>query len=140
MRSDGATVAIATILGVLLVRLLLGISGYLLAPAIGGSAENQIAGRAAFALRFNFVARPKKAWPRATPIVGALSRPREIGRLDEVLERPCRIVRHIGCKMELAARPQDAGNGSKALVLNKTPFPMPPLRPRVRVDQIDARQ
>src|SRR5215831_19287492 len=127
-------------LGVFLVRLLSDISGYWFAPGIASSAEDQIAGRAAFALRFDFVARREKAWPRATPVVGALGRPHEIGRLDEVLERPCRIVRHIGCKMELAARPQDAGNGSNALVLNKTPFPMPPLRPRVRVDQIDARQ
>src|SRR5262249_17361773 len=78
-------------LGVLLVRLLLGISGYLLAPALGGSAENQIAGRAAFALRFNFVARPEKAWPRATPIVSAATRPREHGPLDEEPYHPCPI-------------------------------------------------
>ena len=59
---------------------------------------------------------------------------------DKALQRPGGVIGNIGDEAQLAAGPQDAGELRHRLILNEAALPMPPFRPGIGMDQVDARQ
>ena len=55
-------------------------------------------------------------------------------------ERPRRIVGNVGREPELAVRPEDACERGNAVVLHEASLPVPSLRPRIGIDQVDPRK
>src|SRR5439155_7165174 len=81
-----------------------------------------------------------KAGPWPPPIIGVLGGPDEIGRAQEPVQGPCRIVRNIGREAELTAPPQHPRERGDACILDEPPLSMSPLRPRVWIEQIETRE
>jgi len=104
------------------------------------SPEDQIGRCAAFAHRFRLVAGLGIAKPRLAPVIGALGRPNEIARAKEPGERPLGVVRPVSRKAKLATRRDHACERRHIFVRHETALPMPPLRPRIGIQQIDARE
>src|SRR6266487_450931 len=95
---------------------------------------------AAFALRFASVSRHRVIGPWQTPIASPLRGPDEIGRAREVLERPGAVIVDVADKAEFTVRFQYSRHRGDAGVLHEAPLPVPPLWPRIGMDQIDPRQ
>ena len=97
-------------------------------------------------------ARGLRAWPwprsasRKSPATVGASRRRappsiEVARTDQSAQRPGRVVRDVAGEPEFAAGPQDRARSRRRVsVLHEAALPMPALRPRVGMDQIDARE
>ena len=60
--------------------------------------------------------------------------------MEEPQQRPLGIIGPVARKAKLTARSQHACQGGDVRLGNKPPFPVPPLRPRIGIEQIDARQ
>src|SRR5215470_16124699 len=101
------------------------------------AAKFQIARHSVLALCLRLIPRAAKSGPRLAPVIGSLSGPVEIRRANKALECPGRIVRNVGGEAKPASRPQYARKHQDRAILHEPPLPMPTLRPRIRVEQID---
>lgn len=108
-----------------------------LLPAVLNPAEYQKTRSALLACSLVVVTGAGEARPRIAPIVGALRHPLEMGRAHEPLQRPGRVIRDIGDKTKFTARAQNARQLPDPCILNEPALPMPPLRPGIRMNEID---
>ena len=108
--------------------------------AISNSAKDQKTRLASFARGLGVIARAGEARPRLAPIVGTLRRPLEIPRMRKAPQRPRGIIRNIGYEAEFTAAAQAMRQSRDRFILHKSALPMPPLRPRIGMNEIDARQ
>lgn len=88
--------------------------------------------------RLGVIARGNKLRPRLSPIIRALCRPVEVRRAQKTLQRPRGVIGDVGDEADFAAAPHEASELRDARILNKAPFPMPPLRPRIGVNKLDT--
>lgn len=95
------------------------------------SHEPQIGGRAAGADRLGLVARFGPVGGARAPVAGAPRGPREIGRLEDVLEHPGEIVRMVGREPQLGAVPQHPRQLGEPRRPDQPPLVVPGLAPRI---------
>ena len=106
-------------------------------PTVCETANTRLA---ALAFGFAAVSRHRVIGPRQAPVGGPLRGPDEIGRARQMRQRPCTVIVDVADEAKFAARLQDARHRGDGCVLHEAPFPVPPLRPRIGMDQIDPRQ
>ena len=97
-------------------------------------------GMAAFALGFASISRHGVVGPWQAPVVGPLRGPGEIRRPREMRQRPGAVIGDIADEAKFALRSEHPRHGGDGRVLHEAPLPVPPLRPRIGMDQVDPRQ
>src|SRR4030081_2579128 len=102
--------------------------------------ESQIRRAAALAFGLGSVTCRRVVRPWQPPVGGTLRGPDEIARARKMRQRPGTIIVDVADESKLAAWLEDPRHGRDGGVLHKAPLPVPPLRPRIGVDQIDPRQ
>ncbi|MGY3497580.1 hypothetical protein ACVW1B_006999 [Bradyrhizobium sp. USDA 4502] len=86
------------------------------------------------------VARHRVVQPWLLPVDRALGEPGEVGRAHQMRQRPGAIVVDVADEAEFAARRQQSCHRSDRRILHEAPLPVPPLRPGIGMDQVDARK
>ncbi|MEY9405744.1 uncharacterized protein (DUF2336 family) [Bradyrhizobium ottawaense] len=104
------------------------------------SSESQIRRLPSFARGLSAVARHGVARPLLSEVVGALGKPDEILRTRKMRQRPGAVIVDVADEAEFAVRLQHARHRGDGPVLDEAPFPVPPLRPGIGMDQVDPRQ
>src|SRR5215212_1114544 len=99
--------------------------------------KRQVARAPPFGLGLGLVPRAGPAGPGAAPVVGPLGGPGESGRAQRPGQGPAGIIVDVGRKPQLAAGPQDAGEGGERVVGEEAALALPPLRPGIGVEQVD---
>src|SRR5215218_2793639 len=98
--------------------------------------KRQVARAPPFGLGLGLVARAGPAGPGAAPVVGALGGPGEGGRAQRPGQGPAGVIVDVGRKPQLAAGPQDAGEGGERVVGEEAALPLAPFRPGIGVEQV----
>ena len=102
------------------------------------AAEGEVGRPAAFANRLGLVARARPAGIGLPPVVGLLRRPGEIGAGREMAERPVDVAVDVTGHAQQPAGGEDAGDAREILRADEAALPVPTLRPRVGIEQVDA--
>src|SRR3954453_4792722 len=110
------------------------------APPSGSSrlSELQIGRVAAFAFRLRAIARHGVVGPWLPPVRGALGGPGEIRRTGKMRQCPGAVVVDVAYESKLATGRQNTSHSRYDGILHEPALPVPPLRPWVGMDKVDA--
>ncbi len=100
----------------------------------------QIRRHASLALGLPAIARHGVAVPRLLPVGRTFRQPDKIRRASEMRQRPGAVIVDVADEAEFAAWPDCARHRGHRRILHEAPLPVPPLRPGIGMDQVEARQ